>query len=75
MITTGMSNKEAALKLGISSRTVEVHRLHVMHKLGAKNTADLMRMILTNPANVPAHLGDAEPSAPLQTTTKMEHFG
>jgi two-component system, LuxR family, response regulator FixJ len=75
MITTGLSNKEAALKLGISSRTVEVHRLHVMHKLGARNTADLMRMILTNPANAPAHLGDAGLSAPLQTTTKMEHFG
>ena len=75
MITMGLSNKEAALKLGISSRTVEVHRLHVMHKLGAKNTADLMRMILTNSVSAGGHPEDAEPAAPLQTGPRMEHFG
>lgn len=47
-ITRGSSNKEAGRTLGISPRTVEVHRAHVMSKLGAKNTADLMRIILSH---------------------------
>jgi two-component system, LuxR family, response regulator FixJ len=40
------SNKEAATKLGISRRTVEIHRAHIMQKLGAKNSVDLMRIVL-----------------------------
>lgn len=48
LITNGQSNKEAGRKLGISPRTIEVHRARVMEKLGAKNTADLMRIVLTS---------------------------
>lgn len=48
LITNGQSNKEAGRELGISPRTVEVHRARVMEKLGAKNTADLMRIVLTS---------------------------
>jgi two-component system, LuxR family, response regulator FixJ len=40
------SNREAATKLGISRRTVEIHRAHIMQKLGAKNSVDLMRIVL-----------------------------
>lgn len=47
LISNGQSNKEAGRELGISPRTVEVHRARVMEKLGARNTADLMRIILT----------------------------
>jgi FixJ family two-component response regulator len=47
LITNGQSNKEAGRELGISPRTIEVHRARVMNKLGAKNTADLMRIVLT----------------------------
>ncbi len=47
LITSGQSNKEAGRQLGISPRTIEVHRARVMEKLGAKNTADLMRIVLT----------------------------
>jgi FixJ family two-component response regulator len=43
----GQSIKEAGRELGISPRTVEVHRARVMEKLGARNTADLMRIVLT----------------------------
>ena len=47
LISNGQSNKEAGRELGISPRTIEVHRARVMEKLGAKNTADLMRIVLT----------------------------
>jgi DNA-binding CsgD family transcriptional regulator len=48
-IVRGASNKEAARTLGISPRTVEFHRANVMQKLGAKNTADLVRRLLGEP--------------------------
>jgi DNA-binding CsgD family transcriptional regulator len=50
-ITAGTSNKEGGQHLGISTRTFEVHRAHIMEKLGAKNAADLVRIVLTEPAN------------------------
>ena len=48
LITNGRSNKEAGRQLGISPRTIEVHRARVMEKLGARNTADLMRIVFTS---------------------------
>jgi two-component system response regulator FixJ len=45
-IAQGASNKEAGRELGISPRTIEVHRARIMEKLGAKNAADLMRVVL-----------------------------
>jgi FixJ family two-component response regulator len=48
LITNGQSNKEAGRLLGISPRTIEVHRARVMEKLGARNTADLLRIVLTS---------------------------
>jgi len=48
LITNGQSNKEAGRELGISPRTIEVHRSRVMEKLGARNTADLVRIVLTS---------------------------
>ena len=49
-IAAGASNKEAGRKLGISPRTIEVHRARIMEKLGAKNAADLVRIVLTGNA-------------------------
>jgi len=46
-IARGASNKEAGRQLGISPRTIEVHRARVMEKLGAKNAADLVRIVLS----------------------------
>jgi FixJ family two-component response regulator len=49
-IAGGASNKEAGRQLGISPRTIEVHRARIMEKLGAKNAADLVRIVLTEEA-------------------------
>ncbi|MCB1483157.1 MAG: response regulator transcription factor [Rhodobiaceae bacterium] len=46
-ITSGASNKEAGRNLGISPRTIEVHRARIMEKLGARNAADLVRIVLS----------------------------
>jgi FixJ family two-component response regulator len=46
LIADSATNKEAAQKLGISQRTVEIHRAHIMHKLGAKNSVDLARKVM-----------------------------
>lgn len=45
-IVNGMTCKESAQRLGISHRTVEVHRSRLMKKLDAKNTADLVSKII-----------------------------
>src|SRR5258708_24728589 len=45
-IMAGASNKEAGRTLGISPRTIEVHRARIMEKLGAKNACDLVRIVL-----------------------------
>jgi two-component system, LuxR family, response regulator FixJ len=44
-IVAGASSKEAGRDLGISPRTIEVHRARIMEKLGAKNAADLVRIV------------------------------
>ena len=46
-IAAGSSNKQAGRELGISPRTIEVHRARIMEKLGAKNAADLVRIVLS----------------------------
>ena len=45
--TSGASNKEAGRTLGISPRTIEDHRANIMKKLGARNAADLVRIVMT----------------------------
>jgi two-component system, LuxR family, response regulator FixJ len=46
LLTQGKQNKVMAAELGISQRTVEIHRAHVMEKLGANSVAQLVRMVL-----------------------------
>ena len=45
-LAQGLPNKTIAYDLGISPRTIEVHRARIMEKLAAKNAADLMRIVL-----------------------------
>ncbi|HEX5766698.1 MAG TPA: response regulator [Burkholderiales bacterium] len=42
----GLHAKEIAAALGISPRTVEVHKTRIMEKLGARNIAELVRFAL-----------------------------
>jgi len=46
-VADGQANKVVAIDLGISERTVEIHRSQVMQKTGARSLADLVRMKLT----------------------------
>jgi len=45
LILDGMSNKEIANLLHRSSRTIEVHRAHLMQKLGVDNLVDLVKRV------------------------------
>lgn len=45
-IVIGRSNKIAAYELGISPRTIEIHRAHIMGKMNARSLPDLVRITL-----------------------------
>ena len=44
LVVEGLSNKEIGRKLGISYRTVEIHRSRIMHKTGSGNLLELARL-------------------------------
>jgi two-component system response regulator FixJ len=48
-LVAGKTHKVAARELGISYRTVEVHRAHIMEKLKANGISDLVRIVLKAP--------------------------
>jgi len=48
LITAGGSSKEIAAELGISLKTIEVHRYNILKKLNLKNTISLIRYINAN---------------------------
>jgi len=63
MILGGRPNRRVALELGISEKTVEAHRAHIMEKTGATSFADLVTKAVQteysteqspkNPSNTP----------------------
>ena len=45
-LVQGRPNKIVAHELGISPRTVEIHRAHIMTKMEASSLSDLVRLVL-----------------------------
>jgi FixJ family two-component response regulator len=46
LVVDGRANKVIAIDLGLSERTVEIHRANVMEKMGARSVAHLVKMHL-----------------------------
>jgi len=46
LVTSGKANKVMAADLGLSQRTVEIHRARVMEKMAASSLAQLVRMVM-----------------------------
>ena len=47
-VARGLTNRETGKLLGISHRTVEVHRARLMRKLGLQSVAQLVALYLLN---------------------------
>jgi len=47
LVVAGNSNKDIGNQLGISHRTVELHRMRIMHKTGAQNVVELVNIAMT----------------------------
>lgn len=51
LVVQGCTNKEIAAKLGISFRTVEIHRSHIMQKTGSRCLLDLVQIVQESDLN------------------------
>lgn len=60
LILAGHTSKDSARLLGISHRTVEIHRSRLMEKMGVANALDLARV--THECGLAVNAGDAEAS-------------
>ena len=52
LVVDGQSSKSIARTLGISYRTVELHRNHIFDKLGVQSVAELVRLVVETPRAV-----------------------
>jgi DNA-binding NarL/FixJ family response regulator len=48
LLAEGSSNKQVASRLGVSTRTIESHRNHIMHKMDFGSFSDLVRFAVRN---------------------------
>jgi len=51
LLVAGKASKEIAFEFGLSRKTVDIHRSHIMMKLGLDSLADLVRIGMINEAN------------------------
>jgi RNA polymerase sigma factor (sigma-70 family) len=56
LVVDGLLNKQIAAELGISEKTVKVHRSRVMHKTGARTAAELAHLFVA--ANTDTNAND-----------------
>ena len=68
-VVSSLLNKEIASELGITERTVKVHRGRAMAKMGAKSSAELIKMLLT------IQLNGKEQKANVQSMMSPENAG
>lgn len=66
-LVRGDSNRQLAHRLGLSSRTVEIHRSKIMHKLEVASLPDLVRMMYAS--------SDFQPEEILMNIRQSPHFG
>jgi two-component system response regulator FixJ len=52
-LVRGDSSRQLAERLGLSSRTVDIHRSKIMHKLEVSSLPDLVRMVYTSSNSLP----------------------
>lgn len=64
MLLRGESTKEVAGRLGLSPKTVDVHRAHILSKMQADSIADLVRIVLGGGFTIEQVVGSPPPSGP-----------
>ncbi len=57
LLAAGDPSKRIASKLGISERTVDVHRFNIMHKLEVRTLAELIQLVATLPTSTGSNVG------------------
>jgi FixJ family two-component response regulator len=57
LVAAGLRNKQIAARLGTSEKTVKIHRGQVMHKMGSRSVADLVRIVDRLRATVESETG------------------
>ncbi|MGD9387195.1 MAG: LuxR C-terminal-related transcriptional regulator, partial [Gammaproteobacteria bacterium] len=60
-VVLGKANKVIAGDLGVSQRTVEIHRARVMEKMQANSLAHLVRMVMVAESQAPANPAPPKP--------------
>jgi FixJ family two-component response regulator len=63
LVVRGMSNKQIAVVLKLSEKTVEIHRGRVMHKMAAPSLAELVRMAVVL-GDCPLAMNQPSPNEP-----------
>jgi FixJ family two-component response regulator len=64
-VVVGKSNRTIAAELGLSPKTIEVHRAHVMEKMKATSLAELVRLHIATAARP-----EKRPESPAKTPAK-----
>jgi len=64
LVVAGDSNKAAARELHISARTVELHRAHVVRKMGTGSLAQLVRLSVAGARHAERHPAARSPVKP-----------